>query len=246
MTIFDRTLGLTVRPCQRADRADMPGTAGKNQCQEWGGLLACSVRLRCRGRQVPSDAPDLSSSALTGTPVDLNELDRLGRQDIDAGNNGLAEEHFRVATEQNRDHLFAWIGLAAAYEISSGSTWPIRPTNRRGGSKGETLPILNNIGYSYYLRGDRRRALVQLEHALALDPSNPVILNNIRLVRSGERTVARRPQPSRAVLQPGRAKPRPVFALVGRMSETGAGAPTNQARSGGASAAGWPGQTTSD
>ena len=42
--------------------------------------------------------------------------------------------------------------------------------------------MLNNIGYSYLLRGDLRRARQKFAEAQAKDPENPTIANNIALV----------------------------------------------------------------
>ena len=41
---------------------------------------------------------------------------------------------------------------------------------------------MNNQGYSYLLRGDRRRARQILLTAQAKDPSNPYIQNNLDLL----------------------------------------------------------------
>lgn len=153
------------------------------------GVFSLLCAFAMMGCQFPNgtDAPDLSASAVGPAPLASNELDRLGRQDIDAGNNGLAEDHFRAATEQNRNDAFAWIGLAAAYDNLKRFELADQAYAQATRISGESLSIINNIGYSYYLRGDRARALSQLQHALTLYPDNPVILNNIRLVRSGER-----------------------------------------------------------
>jgi Flp pilus assembly protein TadD len=45
---------------------------------------------------------------------------------------------------------------------------------------GPTAEFLNNRGYSYLLRGDMRRASQDLSAALALDPENERIRNNVR------------------------------------------------------------------
>ncbi len=129
------------------------------------------------------DTPDPSVSP---APLASNELDRLGRQDLDLGNSGLAEEHFRQAVEKDGNDAYAWIGLAAAYDNLKRFELADRAYAQAIRLQGETLPILNNIGYSYYLRGDRARALEKLRHAATLYPSSPVILNNIQLVQSGE------------------------------------------------------------
>ena len=110
----------------------------------------------------------------------------MGRQDLAASNSGLAEQHFREAAEKNSDDSYAWIGLAAAYDNLKRFDLADKAYAQAIRLKGETASIINNIGYSYYLRGDRARALAQLQRAASLDPTNPVVINNMRLVRSEE------------------------------------------------------------
>ena len=45
--------------------------------------------------------------------------------------------------------------------------------------------MLNNIGYSFLLRGDLRRARAKFAEAQRKDPENPTIANNIALVDRG-------------------------------------------------------------
>ena len=52
---------------------------------------------------------------------------------------------------------------------------------------GPTPEILNNMGYSYMLRGDYRRARETLLQAQAQDPGNPYIRNNIELLEASFR-----------------------------------------------------------
>ena len=47
--------------------------------------------------------------------------------------------------------------------------------------------MINNIGYSYLLRGDLRRARIKFAEAQAKDPGNPTIANNIALVDEAAR-----------------------------------------------------------
>jgi Flp pilus assembly protein TadD len=142
-------------------------------------LLGCQDGPAIATPPVPN--PDLDAA-----PLASDELTRLGRQDLSAGNSGLAEEHFRTAVEKNRDNYTAWIGLAAAYDNLKRFDLADRAYAEAVRLKGESPWIMNNIGYSYFLRGDRARALNELERAAALSPNNPVILNNIRMVRAGD------------------------------------------------------------
>ncbi|WP_210248941.1 tetratricopeptide repeat protein [Methylobacterium sp. WL64] len=129
-----------------------------------------------------ADPPAFSTGILTS-----NEANRFGRADLAAGNYGNAERHFRTAVEKNRTDVASWIGLAAAYDNLSRFDLADRAYREAVEIQGETFEIINNRGYSYLLRGDKRRAFKQFERALSLDPSNPVVQNNLHLLRSGER-----------------------------------------------------------
>ena len=136
---------------------------------------------------VSSDPPAFETGILTS-----NEANRLGRADLAAGNYGMAERHFRDAVEKDKGDAPSWIGLAAAYDNLSRFELADRAYTQAVGLLGETLEVANNMGYSYLLRGDKRRALHYFERALRLDPTNDVVRNNIKILRAGER-------PNRAV-----------------------------------------------
>ena len=138
--------------------------------------------------------PDYAQTVVSADPpafetgiLSSNELNRLGRQQLAAGNNGLAERHFRTAVETDKDDAPSWIGLAAAYDNLGRFELADRAYDRAVALQGETFVIVNNRGYSYLLRGDKGLALAQFRRALALDPANPVVRNNIRLLNAGER-----------------------------------------------------------
>ncbi|MCJ2039291.1 tetratricopeptide repeat protein [Methylobacterium sp. J-059] len=136
---------------------------------------------------VSSDPPVFDTGILTS-----NETNRLGRADLAAGNYGMAERHFREAVEKDKNDAPSWIGLAAAYDNLSRFELADQAYAQAVGLLGETLEVVNNLGYSYLLRGDKRRALQHFERALRLDPTNAVVRNNIKILRAGER-------PNRAV-----------------------------------------------
>jgi len=52
---------------------------------------------------------------------------------------------------------------------------------------GGTAQYYNNLGYSYLLRGDTATALVNLRKASTLDPKNPVIANNLKMIANAAR-----------------------------------------------------------
>lgn len=142
-------------------------------------LAGCQTQL---GPAPPDDPPVFETGILSS-----NELNRLGREALAAGNSGTAEQHFRRAVAKDAGDVPSWIGLAAAYDNLGRFELADRAYQQAISRGGETAYILNNRGYSYLLRGDRRRAGILLRRALALEPENPVVLNNLRLLRSGER-----------------------------------------------------------
>lgn len=134
--------------------------------------------------------PDVGVAIVPGVEPTLpatNEAYRTGRINLAAGNSGLAERNFREAVERNQDDAAAWLGLAAAYDNLGRYPLADRAYDQAVRLKGRTFEIMNNRGYSYMLRGDGARALSSFEAALALDPANPVILNNIEILRIGKR-----------------------------------------------------------
>jgi Flp pilus assembly protein TadD len=142
----------------------------------------CSSLLLA-GCQTRSDEGVAVVPGVEATLPATNESYRVGRVNLAAGNNGLAERNFRLAVEANKDDAAAWLGLAAAYDNLGRYELADRAYEQATALRGETIEIVNNRGYSYMLRGDGKRALGQFEQALALDPANPVIVNNIRILR---------------------------------------------------------------
>jgi Flp pilus assembly protein TadD len=56
---------------------------------------------------------------------------------------------------------------------------------------GETTDILNNQGYSLMLRGDLKGARLKFLKAYRRDPTNPTIVNNLRLLDESARFIRR-------------------------------------------------------
>jgi hypothetical protein len=173
-----------------------PGTGGRDAAGTVGGgglalrhsaLLAGGLLMLigsgCQSDPVASADPPAFESGILSS----NEANRLGRADLAAGNYGNAERHFRIAVEKDPNDVPSWIGLAAAYDNLGRFELADRAYARLAALQGETFELINNRGYSYLLRGDRTRAAVEFKRALAIDPSNPVVRNNLLLLQSGER-----------------------------------------------------------
>ena len=48
---------------------------------------------------------------------------------------------------------------------------------------GDQVMLFNNMGYSYMLRGDLVRAASYLNEAARRDPNNPIVKNNLAMLR---------------------------------------------------------------
>src|SRR4051794_30782727 len=131
--------------------------------------------------------------SLEGSTVMSNDPSRLARTHLAAGNYAMAERHFRDAVEKNKKDGDSWIGLAAAYDNLGRFDLADRAYKQAISLRGETLEIMNNRGYSYLLRGDGKSALRLFQQALAVDPGNAVIANNITLLKFGKRHVRATP-----------------------------------------------------
>jgi Flp pilus assembly protein TadD len=141
--------------------------------------------LAAQAETVPADPTVITGStpASTGLSGERPGSDlQLGKRYYRENQFGLAEQHFRRAVEKGPKDLEAWVGLAAAYDKLRRFDLADRAYNQAVALAGPTPEILNNHGYSYLLRGDRRRAREKLLAAQARDPNNPYIKNNLDLL----------------------------------------------------------------
>ncbi len=116
---------------------------------------------------------------------------KAGKVHFTAGHWGLAEENFRKAVELSPRDAEAWLGLAASYDRLRRFDLADRAYDQAIKLAGLNVVILNNLGYSYLLRGNlieaRRRFLLAYEKA----PNDPYILNNIELLNESAKAVQR-------------------------------------------------------
>ena len=82
----------------------------------------------------------------------------LGKRHYREKNYGLAEQHFRRAAETTPRDGEAWLGLAASYDRLKRYDLADRAYREALAIYGPRAEVVNNIGYSYLLRGDLRRA----------------------------------------------------------------------------------------
>lgn len=118
---------------------------------------------------------------------------RLGIEHFNRGYYGVAERYFRDAVEKSPKDASAWIGLAASYDRLGRFDLGDRAYQSAIRLVGETPAILNNRGYSYMLRGKLDAARQDFLKAQRLEPGNPTIANNLRLLDGSRRFIDRSP-----------------------------------------------------
>jgi Tfp pilus assembly protein PilF len=98
------------------------------------------------------------------------------------GNYGLAENQFRALLEKDDDNLDAWVGLAASYDQLGRFDLSDKAYHRALKIAGRRPEILNNLGFSYLMRGENAKARTILLEALDKDPDNQNIRGNLALL----------------------------------------------------------------
>ena len=150
-----------------------------------GTALAC-LALLVSGCQT-SDM--LESAATPGAMASAGDISRTdldqGKAHFRSGNYGLAERHFRKAVELRAENAEAWLGLAASYDRLGRFDFADRAYDQLIKIAGRQPRIINNMGYSQLLRGNRSKARTLLFEARSLLPDDPVIEANIALLDKG-------------------------------------------------------------
>jgi Flp pilus assembly protein TadD len=108
----------------------------------------------------------------------------IGKRYYRHGHYGLAEKSFRQAVEKDHNNAEAWLGLAASYDRLRRFDRARQAYDILAKLVGRTPTVLNNLGYHYFLSGDRARAREVWILALRADPENEHIRNNLALVAS--------------------------------------------------------------
>lgn len=114
----------------------------------------------------------ISVTGCTTTPVDATKTTAIdagagsvavsdlgmGKAQFRDGNYGLAEKHFRKAVELQADNAEAWMGLAASYDQLGRFDFADRAYDQLLKVAGRKPQIVNNMGYSQLLRGNKKKA----------------------------------------------------------------------------------------
>lgn len=160
------------------------------------GLAACDTTLRDAAIVAPVDPP---GGDPVQEPTDVkyypsDEPVRLGLEHFNRGNYGIAQRYFKDGVEKAPKDVTAWIGLAASYDRLRRFDLADQAYTQAIHLGGETIQILNDEGYSFMLRGNLSAARRKFEKAYSLDPTNPVIVNNLELLNSSRRFIERPPE----------------------------------------------------
>lgn len=166
-------------------------------------FVVAFAALALAGCETVSPGPQAEDQLITGSTTTLQEPGdskyyrsdeplKLGLEHFNRGHFGVAERYFRDAVEKEPKDLTAWVGLAAAYDRIGRFDLADRAYNSAIKLGGETTEILNNLGYSYMLRGNFKSARKNFLKASARDPGNPKIANNLRLLDGSQRFVNRK------------------------------------------------------
>ncbi len=99
-----------------------------------------------------------TAAVQSGAQVSVEDNVAAGKMQFRQANYGLAEQHFRRVVEQRADNAEAWLGLAASYDQLGRFDFADRAYDQLLRVAGRRPEIVNNLGYSHYLRGDKTKA----------------------------------------------------------------------------------------
>lgn len=152
----------------------------------WPALLMALSLSACFGNHGIGDRSG-SEGPYTGLFTRVPESEKplaKGKLHFRNADYGLAEKNFRQAVEDDPENSEAWLGLAASYDRLKRFDLAERAYKIVIRQIGRTAEVLNNLGYHYYLKGDPAKARTHFDAALAKDPGNPYVLNNMKKLDS--------------------------------------------------------------
>ncbi len=98
------------------------------------------------------------TTSITATK-DISAADlNAGKAQFRDANYGLAEKHFRKAVELRASNAEAWMGLAASYDELGRFDFADRAYEQLLKITGRNPHVINNMGYSQLLRGNKKKA----------------------------------------------------------------------------------------
>ena len=158
-------------------------------------LLLCGSATACAsqdnmllaGPNAKQPAPKVEDAAFFPSDDYL----RMGKVYFRNESYGLAAQSYQKAVEVTPKDAEAWLGLAASYDHLRRFDLADQAYAKVLQLGAQNAAILNNAGYSQLLRGDLKSARRFLLRAYELDPDNPYIQNNLKLLGESEKSVKR-------------------------------------------------------
>ena len=143
-------------------------------------LIAAAFLSGCATSGIDKTA----TTSIAPATQDISEADLLaGKVQFREANYGLAEKHFRKAVELRADNSEAWLGLAASYDQLGRFDFADRAYDQLLKVAGRQPQIVNNMGYSQLLRGNKTKARVLLLEAKSAMADTTVVDANLALLK---------------------------------------------------------------
>jgi Flp pilus assembly protein TadD len=148
-------------------------------------LAAIAAALMASGCTTGS-VDKTETTAIAPQTSDISQADLSeGKTQFRDANYGLAEQHFRKAVELRADNAEAWMGLAAAYDELGRFDFADRAYDQLVKLAGRKPQILNNMGYSQLLRGNKKKAKMLLTEAKQGMADTTVVDANLDMLKKG-------------------------------------------------------------
>jgi Flp pilus assembly protein TadD len=150
--------------------------------KKWAVLAAMLASLSVAGCTTAS-VDKTETTAIMPKDVSASDLYQGKAQFLQA-NYGLAEQHFRKAVELRADNAEAWMGLAASYDQLRRFDFADRAYEQLLKVAGRRPEVVSNMGYSQYLRGNKKKARQLLLEAKKGATDTTVVDANLALLKS--------------------------------------------------------------
>jgi Flp pilus assembly protein TadD len=148
--------------------------------------MAAIVAALMAGGCTTTGVDKTETTAIAPVTADVSAADlSAGKMQFREANYGLAEKHFRKAVELRADNSEAWMGLAASYDQLGRFDFADRAYDQLLKVAGRRPEIVNNMGYSQLLRGNKKKARALLNEARAGMADPAVVDANLALLNKG-------------------------------------------------------------
>lgn len=132
-----------------------------------------STAIEASRNAIPQSVPDVPAGAELSTAMTAFE----------SGNFGYSAKYFEMAAKRSPQDMTACLGMAASYDWLYRFDLADRAYGTCHKIAKDAFSYHNNIGFSYLLRGDYGKASVSFAQARQLQPGDPVVETNLRILR---------------------------------------------------------------